>query len=100
MSSLPKRTKVFKSVWYDRLVVTIGLEATRRLLAKYGGKTIKLPKIDAIHHGSRNVLITRDYRSKQYNKKELVEKWGLSYPTILKAIKDTVNDPRYKDEFN
>lgn len=91
------KTKVYNSVWFRRLVACIGLHATRKLISKYPGQTIKVPKVNVFLLATRNIEITKDWMSQRYNKKDLELKWGLSYPTILKIIKETQNDPQLKN---
>ncbi len=95
-SSQPKKkTKVYNSVWCDRLVACIGFEATRKLITAYGGQTIKVPMAPVFFQLYRNFRITQDFCSLGYTRRELEQKWGLSYKTISNIVKQTQYDPRF-----
>lgn len=97
MSSKNNTTAVYKSVWFDRFVATIGLDATRKLITRYGGKTIRLPRVNVFLQKQRNIMITKDFLTNKYKKKELGAKWGLHPQTISKIVESTLNDPGLKN---
>jgi Mor family transcriptional regulator len=79
-----KRTKVF-----DRLVELVGIEATRKILIEYGGRSIYIPKVDIFLGRQRNWRIVDEYEKGLYTQRELAEKWSLSQSQIQRIISET-----------
>lgn len=87
------KTGVYDSAWYQKLVACIGLESTRKLIAKYGGTSIPVPRVNVFLPNQRDIMVTKDYISKKYLMRELASKWSLSQKTIRKIVDTTLNDP-------
>ena len=91
--SVPKTTGIYESTWYRRLVGCIGQEATRRLVARYGGTSIPVPRVPVFLPDQRDILITQKYLSGKYKKKELCVQFSISYKTLAKILDSTMNNP-------
>ena len=94
------KTAVYTSTWYEKLVACIGAEPTRKLVAKFGGTSIPVPRVNVFLVNQRDIMITQDYLTGKYNQRELAEKWTLSVPTIRKIIKNTLDDTTLREHFD
>lgn len=82
-----KLTGKRKSKTFTRLIELVGVEATRKLLAEYGGQTLYVPKLEIFFGRQRNWKIAEEYESGEYSQQQLAEKWSLSQSQIQRIVK-------------
>jgi len=75
-----------KTKIHQELVLLIGVENTLKVLKKYGGRSIWIPRPDAFLTHRRNVRIYKEYIRTGLSMRELGERWSLRKGTIQKII--------------
>jgi len=95
-SRYKKPIRVYENKNFLKLVTTIGIENTRKLIARFPGEVISIPKINIFLECQRNILITRDYLLGIYSRKEMGVKWGLHPSSIDRIVKTTLANEMLK----
>lgn len=70
----------------------IGLENYKKLMAKYGGVSIYIPKADRLERMERNDKIRAEFTG--YNFRDLAVKYGLTEVSIRSIVADKVKQIR------
>lgn len=75
---------------YQEIVEEIGVENFIKLMNKFGGSTIYIPKLNSAYSNEIKSYVISQYNG--YNKKKLANKFGLSEKTIQNIISENIKN--------
>lgn len=75
---------------YQEIVEEIGVENFIKLIDKFGGSTIYIPKLNSAYSNEIKSYVISQYNG--YNKRKLANKFGLSEKTIQNIISENIKN--------